>query len=574
MSQQEQVKTKPSELNKMEMEFTTADALVQELVRAGVEVAFGVVSIHNMPIYDAILREGSIHLVCSRGESGAVNMADGYARSTGTLGVVITSTGTGSGNAAGSLIEAWAAGVPLLHLTGEVASPYLGTGRGYIHECKDQLSMMEGACKKAIRLRKPEQTSAIVRQAIQDAFSAPSGPVTLEIPIDFQSAIIPNHSIEEIRMLAPENNTIPYLPEEVVTKISSAKRPVIWAGGGVISSAASRQVQELAELIGAAVITSQSGKGSIPEDHPQCIGHFAAYEATKKLLADSDLLISIGVRFRGNETANWKVPVPKEHVSIDADWQAINRNYEATYGLVGDAKLILNKINEGLVRKQIQADPLYLEEVKSVRDEVRTQLRATLGPYEQIMDGMRRVLPRNAILVRDVTVQANVWGSRLFEIYEPRTSIHASGGGIGQGLPTAIGAQMAFKDRKVVLMAGDGGFMVNVGEMATAAQENLPLIVVLFDDAGYGVLRNIQDAAYGRQVAVDLLSPDFVQLGQSMGFDATRIGSPEEFIAAMETAVDSNKPTMIVVDMDAVGPMAKPFGGPPGAADAFKPKKL
>ncbi|TDL76744.1 thiamine pyrophosphate-binding protein [Rhodococcus qingshengii] len=558
----------------VQMEFTTADAIVQELVRAGVTTAFGIVSIHNMPIYDAILREGSIHLVCSRGESGAVNMADGYARATGKLGVVITSTGTGAGNAAGSLIEAWAAGVPVLHLTGEVASPYLGTGRGYIHECKDQLSMMEGACKKALRLRKPEQTAAVVRQAIQEALAAPSGPVSLEIPIDYQSAIIPNHTLEEVRFAASTSHIALDLPKEIVAKISNARRPVIWAGGGVISADASQEVKQLAELIGAAVITSQSGKGSIPEDHPQCIGHFAANELTKKLLKDSDLLISIGVRFRGNETANWKVPVPKEHIAIDADWQAINRNYEATNGLVGDAKQILNTIIQDLTNIEINPDPKFLDEVQTVRQELRAALRATLGPYEQILDGMRKVLPRDSILVRDVTVQANVWGSRLFEIYEPRTSIHASGGGIGQGLPTAIGAQMAFKDRQVVLMAGDGGFMVNVGEMATAAQENLPLIVVLFDDAGYGVLRNIQDAAYGRQVAVDLLSPDFVLLGQSMGFDSTRIGSPDEFVSALEKAVDTKKPAIIVVDMEAVGPMAKPFGGPPGASDAFKPRKL
>ncbi|MBV7504198.1 thiamine pyrophosphate-binding protein [Bacillus sp. sid0103] len=557
-----------------QMEFTTADAVVQELVRAGVEVAFGIVSIHNMPIYDAIQREGSIHLVCSRGESGAANMADGYARATGKLGVVITSTGTGAGNAAGSLIEAWAAGVPVLHLTGEVASPYLGTGRGYIHECKDQLSMMEGSCKKAVRLRRPEQASAVIRQAIQDAFAYPAGPVTLEIPIDFQSAIIPKHSIEEISLVAPINQTISTIPEEVLVKISHARRPVIWAGGGVITSGASKEVQALAEKIGAAVITSQSGKGSIPENHPQCIGHFAANELTRSLLKDADLLISIGVRFRGNETANWKVTVPKEHISIDVDWQAINRNYEATFGLVGDAKQILQGLNQALAKVSVIPDPSYLDEVQSVREELRTQLRATLGPYEQFLDGMREVLPKNTILVRDVTVQANVWGSRLFEIYEPRTSIHASGGGIGQGLPTAIGAQMANKDQSVVLMAGDGGFMVNVGEMATAAQEKLPLIVVLFDDAGYGVLRNIQSAAYGRQVAVDLMSPDFVLLAQSMGFDAARIGSATEFVTELEKAVASKKPTMIVVDMEAVGPMAKPFGGPPGAADAFKPKKL
>ncbi|MGG0383234.1 thiamine pyrophosphate-binding protein [Priestia filamentosa] len=555
-------------------EFTTADAIVKELVRAGVEAAFGVVSIHNMPIYDAILREGSIKLICSRGEGGAVNMADGYARATGKLGVVITSTGTGAGNAAGSLVEAWSAGVPLLHLTGEVASTYLGTGRGYIHECKDQLSMMSGACKKAVRLRKPEQTAAVVRKVIKESLTAPMGPVSLEIPIDFQSAIIEDLSIEEVQLVASESSVSALIPEQAVTKIREASRPVIWAGGGVISANASKELQKLAEMLGAAVITSQSGKGSIPEDHKQCIGHFMAYESTREFLRNADLLISVGVRFRGNETSNWKAIVPEEHIAIDADLQAINRNYKATFGLVGDAKEMLKALIQKLEEKSVSPVSTYIEEIGSLRNEVRGKLRKTLGPYEQFVDGMRDILPRDTILVRDVTVQANVWGSRLFEIYEPRTSIHASGGGIGQGLPTAIGAQIGCRDQTVVLMAGDGGFMLNVGEMVTAAEEKLPLIIVLFDDSGYGVLRNIQDAAYGRQVAVDLLSPDFVKLAQSMHFDAVRIGSGDEFVNELKKAQERRNPSMIVVDMEAVGPMAKPFGGPPGAAEAFKPKKL
>lgn len=558
----------------VQMEYTTADAVVSELVRAGVEVVFGVVSIHNMPIYDALLREGSIRIVCSRGESGAANMADGYARATGKLGVVITSTGTGAGNAAGALVEAWAAGVPVLHLTGEVSSKYLGTGRGYIHECKDQLSMMEGCSKEAYRLRRPEQASAIVRQAIQVATTSPAGPVSLEIPIDFQSAIVPKSQIEAIQAIAPVTGVAPFIPAEVGRLLTEARRPVIWAGGGVISAGASAELTRLAELTGAAVITSQSGKGSIPETHPQCIGHFAAYDAVKELLKQSDLLISVGVRFRGNETANWKVTVPEAHIGIDADYSAFNRNYEMTHGLLGDAKSILHALNETISEQNVTPDAAYVEEVTSVREKVRATLRETLGPYEAIVDGMRRVLPKDAILVRDVTVPANVWGSRLFDIYEPRTSIHASGGGIGQGLPTALGAQLGQQDRVVVLMAGDGGYMLNIGEMPVALQEDLPLIVLLFDDAGYGVLRNIQDAAYGRRVAVDLVSPDFVMLAKGMGYEASRIGSPQEFVSELEAAVARRKPTMIVIDMNAVGPMAKPFGGPPGAADAFKPKKI
>lgn len=560
----------------IETDFTAADALVQELVQNGVEVAFGIVSIHNMPIYDAILRDGSIRLVTSRGESGAVNMADGYARATGKLGVVITSTGTGAGNAAGSLIESWSAGVPLLHITGEVASPYLGTGRGYIHECKDQLSMMEGASKRAYLLRKPEQAAPTVRKAIQEAKCAPMGPVTLEIPIDFQSAIITPVCIIEMESETPTAypQESPLVPKSIIDNITKSRRPVIWAGGGVIASEASEEVTKLAELIGAAVITSQSGKGSIPEDHPRCIGHFASYGAAKELLSKADLLISIGIRFRGNETSNWKTEIPENHISIDADLNAINRNYSTQYGLVGNTKEILFQILNALTEGSVTLDPHYLKEVENVRIGLRKDLRATLGPYEQILDAMRELLPKKTILVRDVTVPANVWGSRLFDTYEPRTSIHASGGGIGQGLPTAIGAQIGREDRTVVLMAGDGGFMVNVGEMAVAVQENLPIIIILFDDGGYGVLRNIQDAAYGRQVAVDLLSPNFVMLAESMGFIAGKVGSPEEFASELSEAISRRKPSMIVVDMEEMGPMAKPFGGPPGAAEAFKPKKL
>ena len=187
--------------------------------------------------------EGSIHLVCARGESGAVNMADGHARSTGKLGVVITSTGTGAGNAAGALVEAWSAGVPILHITGEVSSEYIGTGRGYIHECKNQLQMMEGACKKAYRLRVPEQATGFIRQAIKEAFQTPSGPISIEIPIDYQSAIIPDTPIfDGISGQQFTTKEFPVLPACSVESIKGAKRPVLWVGNGALLSGADEQI--------------------------------------------------------------------------------------------------------------------------------------------------------------------------------------------------------------------------------------------------------------------------------------------------------------------------------------------
>lgn len=538
-------------------EFTTADAIVQELKREGVEVAFGIVSIHNMPIYDAILRDGGIHLVAARGESGAVNMADGYARASGKIGVVITSTGAGAGNTAGSLTEAWNRGVPLLHIAGEVAHSYVGTGKRYIHEMKDQLQMMEGASKKAYLVKNPEQITSLMRNAIAEAKALPSGPVTINIPIDYQSVIVPKTNIIEPKEEAPSQVAPVHIPEEVIAKIAKAKRPTIWAGGGVLEAEATEELTQLAEKIGAAVVSGQSGKGAIPENHPQWIGHFANMPLTKELFEKSDLLISIGTRFRGNETGNGSLTLPEEHIGIDLNVNAFNLNYPVSYGIVGDAKQVLGQIVSALESEQVHADPDYLEEILSVRNELRNNLREAIQPYDQFVDAMRETMPDDAILVRDITVPASLWGSRLFEIYQPRTNIYASGGGIGQGLPTAIGAQIADRDRVVVLMAGDGGFMVNVGEMAAAAQENLPMIIILFDDKGYGVLRGIQDDVYNRRVGVELFTPDFVELAKSMGFVAERIGNAEEFRAELEAAIARKKPSMIVVDMNTVGPMAK-----------------
>ncbi|RYG73095.1 thiamine pyrophosphate-binding protein [Lentibacillus lipolyticus] len=554
---------------------STADSIVQELVKAKVEVVFGIVSIHNMPIYDAIVRDGSIHMVSARGESGAVNMADGYARATGKLGVVLTSTGAGAGNAAGALTESWNKGTPLLHITGEVASDYIGKGKRYIHECKDQLAMMEGASKKAYLLQEPEQTASFIRKAIDNALTSPMGPITVSIPTDFQTEIFNKSTIvkaNERQLVENADNDI-VLAEEMIQKIAQSKRPIIWAGGGVINSGASEEVKQLAELMQSAVLTSESGKGSIPENHPLCIGNFASEPQVEKLIKDSDLLISIGTRFRGEETNDWTLPFPTEHIRIDADPEAINLNYQSTYGLVGDAKPILQKLVQQLSKQNVAPDPSYSNEIESVRNQVRSALREAVAPYDQFADGMRRLMPNDAILVRDVTIPAYLWGNRLIDIYQPRTSIFASGGGIGQGLPTAIGAQIDNKDRTVVLMAGDGGFMVNAGELATASEEDLPLIVILFDDGGYGILRYLQNAAYGRLAAVNLNNPDYVMMSQSMGFEAEKVTSAEEFTFALETAIERRKPSMIVVDMDAVGPMNHPYEESAEYIASFQPGK-
>jgi acetolactate synthase I/II/III large subunit len=554
----------------MTNKITVADALLKELERIGVDTVFGIISIHNIPFYDSLQRHGGFRVVTARHEGAAVNMADAYSRVSGKLGVVFTSTGTGAGNAAGAIIESWNGGAPLLHITGNVASNFLETGRGYIHDCKDQLSMLKSISKEAHRVRHAEQAPIVFRRAIAEAIEPPPGPVSVEIPIDFQAQLI---DVPSIAMTTDVSQSAE-LPDvrPAVERMLAAKRPVIWAGGGAMFSDSGPEVAALMEFLDAAVITTQSGRGIVPETDSRCIGHFATFPTLKDFVAKSDLLISIGVRFRGNETSNWSLKIPTEHIGIDADPKAINRNFQHSIGIVGDAKAVLGKIMGVLRARPPKPKLAYREEVSELRRALRQEVHDTMGPWEGILDAIQESIPEDAILVRDVTVPATTWGSRLIIRRHPRTTLHASAGGIGQALPMAIGAQIGAASKTVVALCGDGGLLVNIGELAVARQENTPIVVILFDDQGYGVLRNIQNAHYdGKTIGVDLRSPDFVGVAKAFGFQSERLRSADALGRAFVQAVKSREPWMLVVDSNAIGPMKKIFAGPDGGAALYKP---
>jgi len=547
-------------------EMSVGDVIVQALKAAGVDTVFGIISIHNMPIYDAIARQGGIRAIPSRSEPGAVNMADGYSRASGKLGVAITSTGAGAGNAAGALVEAQTAGSSVLHLTGQIESAYLDKGKGYIHECKDQLNMLKAISKAAYRPISAEAVPATLYQAISESLAMPRGVVSLEIPIDYQKAKIAATVGLNLQILQAEATLSTEAIQQATEMLKAARYPLIWAGSGVIEAGASAALQALAERLGAAVLTSQAGRGAIPEDHPLCVGNFAANPATRSLLEKADLLLIIGSHVRGNETLNWKLPMPAKIIQIDADPLAIGRSYPASLGIVGDAAAVLPALNKALEKAEVKPDANYQDLIASTIKNSRAKLRSTLGPYEGILDDLNATLPRNALRVRDVTISSTTWAARLLGIYEPRTSIHASGGGIGQGFQMAVGAKLAQPDRTVLVIAGDGGFLVNCGEIATAVQEDVPVVMVLFNDGGYGVLRNIQNANYGkRNIAVDLRSPDFMKFAEAFGAWSRRVSRLEDFKPALEEAIASRRPAIIEIDMRAIGPFAEPFTGPAGS---------
>jgi acetolactate synthase-1/2/3 large subunit len=536
---------------------TGGEIVLDCLKAAGVETVFGIISVHNIPIFDALAREGGIRLVPTRSEHGAASMADGFSRATGRLSAAITSTGVGAANAAGPLLEAFVASSPVLHITGQVDSAFIDGDRAPLHGAKDQLTMLERVGKGAFRAGRTEDIAAVMAEAVALARSGRPGPVSVEIPIDqqYRAVEVELPAFEEPVAVEPDAGAL----DRAAGLLAKATRPLIWAGGGVISSGASEALRRLAERIGAGVLTTAAGRGALAEDHAQCIGYFTLDPDVGALLERSDLLLAVGTRFRGNETRGWQLALPRPLIQVDVEPQLIGRNYAVDEGILGDARLALDGLAGRLER---EAREEWVAEAQAARRAARERVRATLGPWERIVDDMRSVLDRDAIVVRDVTIPATTWGGRLLEVYEPRTALHSAAYAIGLGLSTAIGASMGRPNRQVVLLVGDGGFASAMAELATARQEQARVTVVLFNDGGYGILRNLQDAHFdGRRFGVDLATPDYVDLGRSFGVWAGQVHSAVELRQQLIEALQQHGPALVEIDMAAVGPTRVPFTG-------------
>jgi acetolactate synthase-1/2/3 large subunit len=291
------------------------------------------------------------------------------------------------------------------------------------------------------------------------------------------------------------------------------------------------------------------------------MGPLTAQPQFTPIFDEADVILAVGTRFQGGGTRNWALKLPGKLVHIDADAGVIGRNYPADVAVVGDAGLALAGILQSL-DGAIGAEAEFTGRARAVRDGVRESIRKQIGPdYEAIMDTLRELLPRDANIVRDATVPAYLWGNRLIPILEPRRSMHSTSAAIGPGLPLAIGAAIG-SGRKTALIQGDGGFMLNIGELATAAQYRVPVIVCLFNDGGYGVLRSIQANTFdGRQTGVDLATPDFARVAEGMGVRGLRADSTAGFRHAFAAAVNGEGPTLIDIDMSKLEPMGGLGGG-------------
>lgn len=528
--------------------------LVDVLRAAGVDTAFGVVSVHNLPLVQEI--SAALRFVPVRHEAAAVNAADGYARARGGLGCAITSTGTGAGNAAGALIEALAAGSSVLHVTGQIPTEYAGQGRGFIHETRDQAGMLAAVSKAAYTVGSAEEASDLFTRAVGEALAAPGGPVSLQWPIDLQYAPV---SADVAPATAPTPTVVDAeTVSEAAALLGVARRPAIWAGGGAARSGA--LLQELVERLGAALFTSNAGRGAVPEDHPLCVGNYATTPPGQALLDDADVLLSLGTHFRSNETHTYALRLPASHIQVDIDPAALGRSYPAKIGVHADVDTVLTELLAALPDSATEPD--WTPRVRNAREAVRAAQRHAVGAQAEICDAIRIALPRNGIIARDVTIPASSWGNRLLPIYDPRGNIFAHGGGIGQGLAMGVGAAVGRPDAPVVVIAGDGGLAVHLGELLTLAQEQPRLTLIVFNDGGYGVLRNMQDAQGLARSGVDLHTPDFAGLAAAAGLGYSRLDDPAEAFDVIAASVGAGHPTVVEVDVAALGEMRELFVPP------------
>lgn len=533
------------------------EAIARVLEQHHVDSMYGVISIHNLPIADAVGRRGKMRFVAARGEAGAVTMADAHARFKG-LSVALTSTGAGAGNAVGSLIEAMNAGSPVLHLTGQVEREYLDRDASFIHETKDQLTFLKASSKAAFRISSPDNAVGIIREAIRVATTIPMGPVSVEIPIDVQAAEIAlPANLGAVKALA-----LPQADDAEIDLLSQAlqqaKRPILWIGGGALT--ATDEVKALADL-GIPVVSSTHARGVLADDHPRSLGAFHNSTAVEQLLLESDLLVVAGSRLRSNETKTYSLQFPENMIQIDANPVAQQRNYKVSQFICADVKNTLSRVASALAGTN-KIDAKYDGAITAAREHAIAALRTQMDQYALICDHLRQALPEDGIFVRDITMSGSTWGSRLFPVQTPNKNIHSLAGAIGLGLAHAIGASIANPKQKVVGLVGDGGLMLGIGEIATMAQENTDMVLMIMNDGGYGVMRGIQNNYFGgRQYFNELHTPDYRLLGESMGIKSWKVASAEEFKAVIAEAINFNGPAVIELDMHAIGPLK--FAGPP-----------
>lgn len=523
---------------------TGGQTVVRTLAAEGVRAVFGVPGVHNLDIYDALLDTPGIAHYVVRHEQAATFMADGYARATGEVGVALLITGPGLTNALTGMAEAYNDSSPMLVITAQIESKLADKEKGSLHELRDQLAVSRPVTAYSRRVSSVPDIAPAIRDAFAYLRRSRPRPIHLEIPTD----ILEGAAEVDLGHAVPASRPAPLGTQirRAADLLARADRPLIVAGGGCVSSDASGPLAAVAETLQAPVIVTANGKGSIPESHPLVLGNLSYDRAIIELLSRADAVLGVGTRFSAMTTRGFSWPVPAALVHIDIDPAELSRNYPAAVEISGDARLSLEALADAL--RPLMAGACRRSraaEAAEIKRQVRNQAIAQ-GSWEiGVLDDIRGVLGPEDILVNDMTM-LSYGAARYYPAERPRTFMSPRGfGTLGFGYPAALGAQAGCPGRRVLSISGDGGFLFTGVELCTAAQYNLPVVALIVNNKGYGVVKRNQLRRFGRAIDVDLHTPDYLQFAAAFGVAAERIGGPDEIKEALERAFTSGKPYVI-----------------------------
>ena len=566
------------------MEITGRKLFVKALQEEGVETIFGYPGGTVTDLFDELYKTDNIRLVLPRHEQGLIHEAEGYAKSTGKVGVCLVTSGPGATNIITGLADAHYDNIPLVCFTGQVPRNLIGNDA---FQEVDIVGMTRSVVKYGVTVHDRAELGKIIKMAFHIAQTGKPGPVLIDIPKDIQTEVGPAEYPDkvEIRGYKPNESVHVGQLKRAYKLLKAAKKPLILAGGGVIISRANDKLQEFAEKMNVPVVTTIMGKGAIPTTHPLYVGNSGMHGkyASNKAVSECDVLFSIGTRFNDRITGDLNEFAPKAKiVHIDVDTASISRNVVVDVPVVSDANLALEKLIEWAEPKRTKA---WMDEIEAWDKENPLEMRRDRGMTPQIIIEHINKNFGNAIYVTDVG-EHQMWATQYLEIDKGSQLITSGGlGTMGFGLPAAIGAKIANPDKDVVCICGDGGFQMNIQEMATAITQGTNVVICLFNNYYLGMVRQMQELFYGKRYSATCLrkrpscpanckgpnkncpkySPDFVKVAESYGAVGIRVESVEEIDAAFAKAKEQKDVPTIIEFMIATDELVLPMvkGGNP-----------
>jgi len=540
------------------MQMTGADILVKALRDEGVEIIFGYPGGVLLDFYDAMFRAGMRH-VLPRHEQAAAHAADGFARSTGKVGVCLATSGPGATNLVTGIATALMDSVPMVALTGQVPSHMIG---GDAFQEADIIGITRPITKHSYLVQSAAELPKIVQEAFHIASTGRPGPVVIDLPKDVlqEKAKYDRPKAAVIRGYKPKVQGHLRQINKVLSEIRKAKKPVIYAGGGIIISGASTDLVKLAERNMIPVTNTLLGLGGFPGDHPLFLGMLGmhgTYQANMTI-HESDLIVAIGARFDDRVTGNVAKFAPNARiVHIDIDPSAISKNIEVHIPVVGDVKGVLKELNklqkgEKPVWKEIRTK--WLETVKAWGEErpLSYNDKSSMIKPQYVIEMLSELTPDDAIITTEVG-QNQMWVAQFYRFMKPRTLLSSGGlGTMGYGFPAAMGAQFAFPDRVVVAVAGDASIQMNIQELATVAQHNIPVKIVILNNCFLGMVRQWQELFYEARYSSTCMTsnPDFIKVAEAYGIKGVRITEKSKVVEGLKEALEHPGPVVVDCRVD------------------------